>query len=452
MGRNNRQRRQAKARARRQRAQQHETVDSIPHQPRPGSAEQRAEARYAVQAGLRNGSCDCGECGAVTWEVIARELAARVKTPGWREAVGHAFVDLGEQVMSQLWKHGWMPRDLQCVFDKRLNREAAGIATALACGQLRQFSDARLSGLWRAQYAAMSDASPIEDLRTLLSEAEPKTLPGRWELLLEVLDLLSHLPVIPFVQPEPGAAKVEAAMSRTAEGSRVYEKVRALLAKAESTDSDAEAEAFTAKAQQLITRYSIDEARLDAEGDRRSEPAAVRVPVERPYEGPKAELLDYIAAANQCRAVYSPKLGFSTMFGEASSLRSVELLFNSLLVQAQSALTREGSRRDSYGRSRTRSFRQSFLASYAVRIGERLRESVDATAREAGAEAGTDLVPLLEVRMEAADAKAEEEFPTMYARQATRVTDYEGHIAGRAAADRARLQGAEAIASESPRR
>jgi hypothetical protein len=137
--------------------------------------------------------------------------------------------------------------------------------------------------------------------------------------------------------------------------------------------------------------------------------------------------------------------GFCTVVGARANLRSVELLYNSLLVQATSAMTRAGARQDSAGRSRTRSFRQSFLASFAVRIGERLADSAEATVREVADETGTDLVPVMRLQREAVDAKTEELFPNLTFRAATRISNYEGHIAGRAAADRARLQGAEEI-------
>src|SRR5438045_2689314 len=44
---------------------------------------------------------------------------------------------------------------------------------------------------------------------------------------------------------------------------RMLAKVRALLAKAESTEFTDEADALTAKAQELMTRYSIDRALVD---------------------------------------------------------------------------------------------------------------------------------------------------------------------------------------------
>jgi hypothetical protein len=56
------------------------------------------------------------------------------------------------------------------------------------------------------------------------------------------------------------------------------------------------------------------------------------------------------------------------VIGFPADLDAVELLFTSLLVQANTAMLRAGAKRDQYGRSRTRAFRQSFLMSYAIRM------------------------------------------------------------------------------------
>ena len=87
----------------------------------------------------------------------------------------------------------------------------------------------------------------------------------------------------------------------------VLDKIRSLLAKAESTEFEPEAEAFTAKAQELMARYRIDRAVLAAgtAGDRK-EPAARRVAVHDPYASAKATLLSQVADANGCRAVWCP--------------------------------------------------------------------------------------------------------------------------------------------------
>lgn len=131
-------------------------------------------------------------------------------------------------------------------------------------------------------------------------------------------------------------------------------RVRALLAKAESTTFDEEAEALTAKAQELIARHALDEAALHDAGDV-GDPSVRRIPLDPPYAKAKAFLLNEVADANRCRAVHSDDCGWVTVFGYDGDLHAVELLTTSLFAQATAAMARHGSRRDATGRSRTRS-------------------------------------------------------------------------------------------------
>ena len=90
------------------------------------------------------------------------------------------------------------------------------------------------------------------------------------------------------------------------------DRVRALLAKAHATEFDAEAEAFMAKAQALMTRHAIDELMLeDAEAhDGRSRVVCDRsIDIPSPYARVKFLLLGQVAAANRCRTVYEPRSG-----------------------------------------------------------------------------------------------------------------------------------------------
>jgi hypothetical protein len=157
-----------------------------------------------------------------------------------------------------------------------------------------------------------------------------------------------------------------------------------------------------------------------------------------------------VAQANRCRVVWSRELGLVTVIGFPADLDAVELLFTSLLVQANSAMLRAGAKRDALGRSRTRAFRQSFLVSYAIRIGERLSEAADhaeqqAVAEQAAASAGgdgrgKDLVPFLAARHQAVDDAVDAMFgDSLTHSRAIRATDAEGWRSGRAAADMASL-------------
>jgi hypothetical protein len=266
---------------------------------------------------------------------------------------------------------------------------------------------------------------------------------------------VGRLPPITLLAPPPGSAgarpggaagpqRSPAFAPKTGSEPRMLGRIRALLAKAESTEFPDEAEALTAKAQQLMAQHSIDEALLAAASGSACEPGACRIGIDNPYEAPKAVLLDAVAQANRSRSVWSKDLGFCTVVGFPADLEAVELLYTSLLVQATGGMNGGG--------SRTKSFRQSFLVAYASRIRERLSEATAQATEEAlggersggaAAEAGgaMSLLPVLAARDEAVRESTERMFPTLKAGRTVRANDYEGWTQGRAAADRARLHG-----------
>lgn len=250
---------------------------------------------------------------------------------------------------------------------------------------------------------------------------------------LEVLGLLLSLPALPRMGAPP---------ARWPQNTRVLEKVRALLAKAESTTFPEEAEALSAKAQELMARHAIDSAMVAAgAGDG---PTGMRLPVDDPYAGAKSILLSEVAAANRCRAVWSKGLGFSTVLGFDADLQFVDVLYTSLLVQATSAMVAAGSQVDWSGRSRTRSFRQAFLLAYATRIGQRLREAEAASRAAAAEEYGEAMLPVLADRSAAVRAAEAAAFPHLVSRSVS-VSNADGWAAGRAAADLASLSGRTAV-------
>jgi hypothetical protein len=204
-------------------------------------------------------------------------------------------------------------------------------------------------------------------------------------------------------------------------------KVRALLAKAESTDFAAESEALTAKAQDLITRHALDG--LDLEPDQRTEVRSRRIPLDAPYASAKAILLSRIAAANRCQSVQCTFTQTSTVIGVPADLSAVEMLYTSLLTQATRAMLSAGSVEDRLGRNRTKSFRRSFLLGFAQRIGQRLSEATSAVVHASGS---PSLLPALRARSAAVDQAVREAFPALQKRQV-------GHsnLAGFGAGDRA---------------
>jgi hypothetical protein len=266
---------------------------------------------------------------------------------------------------------------------------------------------------------------------------------------VRLMSLLVRLPRLPCLTDPPSEWREGLSVRRGSPPGGVLDRVRALLAKAESTTFDAEAEAFTAKAQELMARHRIDRAVLEACGhDGGEQPIGRRIGVDDPYADAKAVLLGNVADANGCQAVWTKGLGFTTVFGFPDELDAVEELFTSLLVQATAAMRRAGSKQDRYGRSRTTRFRRSFLVAFAVRIGQRLRETVEATVETVGAETGAELVPILAARTGATKAAAEAVFPEV-AGFSPAATDGEGWYAGTLFGDQADLSVAPKLARRS---
>ena len=365
--------------------------------------------------------------------------------PEWTLAVGRCVAARLRRGVTTAWSRGWQPADVVRLASRRRTSRHARLAADAIAGEMRAYSPATVDDHWREQLASLEaavwwtddDAHPAEwCTRENVERAVYITT------ALELAHLLESLPRLPPLTQPPGTTRRTAQAYAADVDQRMLGKVRALLAKAESTEFPEEAEALSARAQTLMARHSIDHALLAAETGETGEPAGRRIAVDHPYDAPKAVLLTVVADANRCRAVWHRELGFSTVLGFPADLTAVEMLFTSLLVQATSAMVHAGPRRDARGRSRTRSFRHAFLNAYASRIGERLREAAVEAADGAAAEAGgKDLLPVLAARDRAVEGAVDTMFPNLAKGRAGSVSNYEGWVAGRAAADLASLNG-----------
>ncbi|MER6526797.1 DUF2786 domain-containing protein [Streptomyces sp. NPDC001508] len=372
----------------------------------------------------------------------ALERAAALFT---KAGMGRAVLAAGSEVLHTVWHRGWQPADVVRAARRELKARHGRIAADLVAAEQRAYPAAGLDERWAAQLATLPAEVWWSDDDTYLTGAaarekcEPTVLGRAW---VELLDLLSGLPEIPLLMPPPCEAASPAASGSGGTQAPVLAKVRGLLAKAESTEFTEEAEALTAKAQQLMAQHSIDAALLDAQQETRQAPGGVRVGVDAPYEEPKVHLLQAVAEANRCRTVWSRNLGFATVVGFASDARAVELLYTSLLVQAQSALQAAGSRTHRDGASRTRSYRQSFLTAYATRIAQRLSRATEQATKAAGKDHGPGLLPVLASRAQAVNDQVDGWFTELsYNLSQTRAQDREGWSHGTVAANRAQLHG-----------
>ncbi|MFH8805015.1 DUF2786 domain-containing protein [Streptomyces sp. NPDC017936] len=325
----------------------------------------------------------------------------------------------GEEFVAAAWRRGWQPADVVRLVRRDLDEAHVRLLASLIRAQAP--NDRPRGRRWAAQ---------LEDLTAEAPPSPPRT--DRFShatTVLELYRLLLRLPALDALQePRQGHRQARS-------GSRMLTRIRALLAKAEATGYPEEAEALTAKAQELMARHSVDEALLDAQAPDPDAPSACRIGVEPPYEQAKAVLLDAVAGANHCRAVWNEAFCFSTVVGFEADLEAVELLHTSLLVQAQTAMAKAEAAQRAAGRKRTKTFRQSFLAAYAHRIGTRLGEA----AASAENEAGGDLLPVLASRRVAVTAATDRMFPETVTTRLRGVTDEAGWTEGAEAAERAQV-------------
>lgn len=340
----------------------------------------------------------------------AERLVARC-APYPRHVVQLVLHDLASDVVGAMVEGGWSPSDL----GELVRRNVGQSYVAALAAELRAHErTSPRSQAWRDSIEALDEPS------LGLDGIEPVTA---------LLGLLAQL---------NGAPRLTDAIAGTAEEAGPEHpklaRVRALLAKAESTEFDEEAEALSAKAQELISRYALDRL-LEVGAARGSGDLQVRrLWLDPPYVRPKTILVSAVASANRCRAAAADSLGFSVVVGAPTDLDAVELLVTSLLVQADAAMLRHGRRASASGAARTKSFRQSFLTAYAVRIADRLERANADAARAAGA----DLLPVLRSQEEKVAEEFDRLVPNSTGRRAS-VSNSEGWNAGLAAADLAEL-------------
>lgn len=139
---------------------------------------------------------------------------------------------------------------------------------------------------------------------------------------------------------------------------RMLEKVRALIAKAESTDSPAEAEALFERAEKLMTKHMIDEAMLEATrpAEARMTPEVITIDIcaKGGLDDQFTDLAMFLASHFGCRIIFTG-LGIkwlnkitARVYGYASAVRSFEMLYTGLHLDLAGQLTPKPDRQRSF--------------------------------------------------------------------------------------------------------
>lgn len=252
------------------------------------------------------------------------------------------------------------------------------------------------------------------------------------------------------------------------------DRIAALLAKAERTDNEAEAEAYLMKAQQLATLASVDlamaRARI-ARREARQQPESRTTTIGEKGRRANPHLISLfisIAHANDAQVDVASNSTYVIGYGMPADLDVVQTMFGSLAVHmvhaSQGYLTagtwrgemyvaRVASRRRSERRPHTaQTARAAFYRAYVERIGERLTQARDeALARRARPEVAAGAVSpgpvdgVMVLRQKATEVHA---FHAQASRARGSWGGYSGAVgspsgsaaqAGRGAASRARL-------------
>ena len=175
----------------------------------------------------------------------------------------------------------------------------------------------------------------------------------------------------------------------------MFTRIRGLLAKAEATDYAEEADAFMAKAQELMTRNCIDrtmvEANAEGDGVPRVDGAAcgwrTRISKQRRSCCPTSPA-QTDAGPLSIRFSVSPP---------SSAIQRTSTQWTCSLPPCSCRQCGGGplSGRSTFGRrSRKPSYRRSFFVAYAGRIGSRLREANEAVTIAADNALGNCLLPV----------------------------------------------------------
>ncbi|MFD4180376.1 DUF2786 domain-containing protein [Rhodococcus sp. NPDC058514] len=343
--------------------------------------------------------------------------------------------------LTQAYERGWQPADVIHVTQRALDAALAGSAAALILQESqRSRAWSRAPQQWLDQLRTIADAHPGTDRNAPIDQAHARSLGFLWQ----------HLGHWTALCPPPSAWPGQRSESTTQPprqaDPKVLNKIRGLLAKAESTEFTEEAETLTAKAQELMTRYAISSALLEARAPGFGVTVhSRRVHLDNPYVKQKALLLTSIGNANQVQTLYNSRMATATMVGSPVDLEQVEMLFTSLLIQATRAMHKAGE-----DGSRTASFRKAFLFGFAIRIGQRLTEAGKAATARAVVDSDVqfgDLLPILAGRAAAVQAEVDRLFGPTKKTWGHSAVDPQGVLAGRTAADAATLSaGGQAIA------
>ncbi|MFE0104158.1 DUF2786 domain-containing protein [Streptomyces sp. NPDC059009] len=195
-------------------------------------------------------------------------------------------------------------------------------------------------------------------------------------------------------------------------------KIRALLAKAEDpAASEEEAQAYFAKAADLMAKYGIERAMLTLNTPDADKISFRLIKIEGSYVEERRLMAAYIAKALSVEPLLSRtrlpgEKRFSyylEMYGFESDLERVEMLYTSLSLQASNGL--RGTRPEWWESTTLTAHRKAWLRGFAFTVSERLKAAEGRAKKEAEAEHGSSVALVLADRAALAKKAADDANP-----------------------------------------
>lgn len=172
--------------------------------------------------------------------------------------------------------------------------------------------------------------------------------------------------------------------------SDVISKVQKLLNVAARSDKPGEIEAAQQLAQELITKYQIEESQLN---DHVSEGNIIRHRVElsKPYVIDKSVLLNAIAKYNFCKVLRGD--GFCYIYGTKSDIELCLALYDILSIHMITEMTTKLKKlkKDSEEKLNSKAWIKSFFGGYSLSIRERIKYSKANVIKQVENETGNSL-------------------------------------------------------------
>jgi len=187
----------------------------------------------------------------------------------------------------------------------------------------------------------------------------------------------------------PGEREEESVSSETPDA--LLDRVRKLLVKAEADGvTQAEAQALTGKAAELMAKYGIDRALLAARRPETDRPGDRVIDIGNPWARVQAHLLCGLAATLRCQCVILPRTGPGSrihVFGFASDIERTDVLYTSVLIQMWQGLA--ATQPPVWAQS-PRAWRRSWLLGFATAVVARVRAAEEGAAQRAADGAAGD--------------------------------------------------------------